>query len=121
MKQQNENVPHCTAHATDTSHLERVRADLPSVDVMHELSDFFKILGDSTRLAILSALDLTPLCVCELSELFGMTVSAISHQLKILRQNNLVKYTRIGKNVMYSLADDHVRGIVEYALEHINE
>ena len=94
---------------------------MPIPEVLYDLSDFFKIFGDSTRLGILFALDGAELCVCDIASLLGMTKSAVSHQLKILRQNDLVRYRREGKNVIYSLADDHVRTIIEFALDHINE
>lgn len=99
-----------------------LRADkMPEEATLYELSDFFKILGDSTRINILFAIDGGPLSVCEIAELLGMTKSAVSHQLKVLRQSNLVTYKKSGKNVFYTLADDHVRDIIEKGLEHINE
>ncbi len=94
---------------------------MPSESTLYELSDFFKILGDSTRINILFAIDGEPLCVCDIAELLGMTKSAVSHQLKVLRQSNLITYKKSGKNVFYTLADDHVRDIIEKGLEHINE
>ncbi len=94
---------------------------LPETETLYVLSDFFKIFGDSTRLSILFALDGGPMCVCDLACLFGMTVSAVSHQLKILRQNRLVAYKKQGKHVIYSLADSHVKDILETALLHIKE
>ncbi len=94
---------------------------MPEQETLYELADFFKILGDSTRISILFAIDGEPLCVCDIAELLGMTTSAVSHQLKILRQNDLITYKRVGKNVYYSLADDHVRDIIEKALDHIKE
>lgn len=94
---------------------------MPSSEMVYDLADFFKILGDSTRMSILYAIDGEPMCVCDIAELLGMTKSAVSHQLKILRANDLVSYRKVGKNVIYSPADDHVRDIIEKALEHINE
>ena len=94
---------------------------MPEENVIYELADFFKILGDSTRMRILFALDGAPLCVCDLAELLGMTKSAVSHQLKILRQSDLVTYRKSGKNVFYTLADDHVGSIIETALAHVEE
>ena len=96
-------------------------AMLPDEELMFELADFFKLFGDSTRIRILTALDRTELCVCEISELLSMTKSAVSHQLKLLRQSNLVKCERRGKHIYYALADSHVRDIIEKALEHIAE
>ena len=94
---------------------------MPELNTLYDLSDFFKILGDSTRISILYAIDGEPMCVCDIADLLGMTKSAVSHQLKILRQSNLVAYKKNGKNVFYSLADDHVRDIIEKALDHIKE
>ncbi len=114
-------VPICEC---DFVHKERVAAAseaIPDGDTLRELSEFFKILGDSTRCNILFAIDGGPMCVCDIAALLGMTKSAVSHQLKVLRQSDLVTYERSGKNVYYSLADDHVRDITEKALEHIKE
>ena len=100
--------------------LERKKT-MPSEETLYDLADFFKIFGDSTRMSILFAIDGAPMCVCDIAKLLGMTKSAVSHQLKILRANELVVYKRQGKNVIYSLADEDVRDIIEKALEHINE
>lgn len=94
---------------------------MPDIMSLYDLSDFFKILGDSTRMGILFVLDEGQLCVCDIAKALGMTKSAVSHQLKILRQADLVRYVKSGKNVFYSLADEHVKDIIEKALEHINE
>ncbi len=94
---------------------------LPTDDEGVALADFFKMFADPTRLRILSALDERDLCVCDLAHITDMSVSAISHQLALLRTNHLVTYRREGKNVYYALADDHVRIIIEYALAHIRE
>ncbi len=85
------------------------------------LADFFKNFADPTRLKILTALDDNPLCVCEISEALSMTDSAVSHQLKILRDADLVRSQRQGKHIFYSLADAHVKDIIEKAIEHIQE
>ncbi|MBQ8371518.1 MAG: winged helix-turn-helix transcriptional regulator [Clostridia bacterium] len=108
-------------HGAD--HVPRVmgREELPREETLYDLSDFFKILGDSTRMGILFAIDREPMCVCDIASTLGMTKSAVSHQLKVLRQSDLVRYKKSGKNVYYTLADDHVRDIIEKALEHINE
>ena len=100
--------------------LERAKT-MPKEETLYDLADFFKIFGDSTRMSILFAIDGAPMCVCDIAKLLGMTKSAVSHQLKILRASDLVVYKKQGKNVIYSLADDHVRDIIEKALEHINE
>ena len=82
---------------------------------------FFKIMGDPTRVRILNALDLHELCVCDLANLLNMTKSAISHQLRTLRDVNLVKFRREGKTVFYSLSDRHVQDVFEVALDHLAE
>ena len=94
---------------------------LHSKELLSGLSEFYKIFGDQTRLRILDALLNKPLCVNEISELLDMTQSAISHQLKNLRTSNLVKTDKIGKNVYYSISDEHIKIILKYGLEHISE
>lgn len=101
--------------------IEKVKRALPSDDVLYDLADLFKMFGDSTRAKILGCLRQADLCVGEIAEILGMTVSAVSHQLRILRGAKLVKGTKAGKEVKYSLDDDHVVKIMEYGLTHINE
>lgn len=88
---------------------------------VYQISDFFKIFGDSTRLKILWALDDNPLCVGDLCNIVDITKSAASHQLNILKANKLVKYKKEGKNVIYSLDDEHVAFIIETARKHLSE
>lgn len=90
-------------------------------ELLCRLAAFFKNFGDPTRIKILTALDKEPLCVCELSECLSMTDSAVSHQLKVLRDADLVRSERRGKHIFYSLADSHVKDIIEKAIEHIEE
>ena len=116
-----EHVPECEAHEEHGDLIARGRALLPDTTKLYDLSDFFKVLGDYTRLGILFAIDGAPMCVCDIAATLSMTKSAVSHQLKVLRQNRLVKYKKVGKNVFYELSDDHVRDIIEKALDHINE
>lgn len=101
--------------------VEHVKTKMPKEDELYDLADFFKVLGDSTRVNIMWALDESEMCVCDLAVLLNMTKSAISHQLRSLRQANLVKYRKEGKVVFYSLKDDHVKEIFEKGLEHIRE
>ena len=101
--------------------VERVRAQMPTEPVLSEVSTLFKIMGDSTRSHILWALDQNEMCVCDLAALLNMTKSAISHQLKLLREANLVRSHREGKNVFYTFDDNHVRDIFEKAFEHTIE
>ena len=101
--------------------VQNVKKQMLDEDILFDVSDFFKILWDSTRAKIMWALDKHEMCVCDLAALLGMTKSAISHQLKTLREANLVKFKKEGKNVIYTLDDDHVKDIFEKALEHVLE
>lgn len=94
---------------------------MPDEDLLYDAAELFKIFGDSTRIRILSALSVNELCVCDICSVLNMTKSAVSHQLRILRQTKLVKNRRNGKEVYYSLDDDHVSSIMALALEHIKE
>lgn len=98
-----------------------VRRDMPDEDQLYDLAEIFKVFGDSTRIRILYVLFESELCVCDIAQLLNMTQSAISHQLRILKQNRLVKSRREGKSVYYSLADGHVRTIINQGMEHILE
>lgn len=98
-----------------------VRAKLQSKDDYIELAALFKMFGDGTRVQILHALEQNEMCVCDLAVLLGVTKSAVSHQLKALRMANLVKFRREAQTVYYSLADDHVKEILNMGFEHLNE
>jgi ArsR family transcriptional regulator len=111
----------CDCDVIHSEVVEAVKNNMPEDNELYDLSDFFKVLGDSTRSKIIWALDEHELCVCDLAVLLGMTKSAISHQLRALREANLVVNRRDGKNVFYSLADDHIKQIFEKGLEHIRE
>ena len=101
--------------------IDRVMKQSPGDEMICDLADLFKIFGDTTRMRILYALWESEMCVCALAEYLGMTQSAISHQLKVLRQNRLVSSRREGKTIIYFLADDHVRTIVAQGWEHLTE
>ena len=101
--------------------LKIVNETLPEETELYDLAELFKVFGDSTRIRILFVLFEAEVCVCDLAKALNMTQSAISHQLRILKQNKLVKSRREGKSIFYSLADDHVKEILDVALEHINE
>ncbi|MEE0970424.1 MAG: metalloregulator ArsR/SmtB family transcription factor [Clostridia bacterium] len=101
--------------------IEKVHRDIPSEEHLCDLADLFKIFGDTTRMRILYSLFESELCVCAIAELLGMTQSAISHQLKVLRESHLVGYRREGKTIYYFLADDHVRKIIQQGYEHLTE
>lgn len=94
---------------------------MPDEDLLMDLSELFKVFGDSTRIKILYVLLESDMCVCDLAQILNMTQSAISHQLRILKQSKLVKNRREGKTVIYSLADGHVRSIISQGMEHIGE
>ena len=98
-----------------------IRKMLPSDDVIYNLSDLFKMFGDSTRTKILECLQIKDLYVGELADILEMSISAVSHQLRVLRSAKLVKGTKEGKEVKYSLDDDHVTKILQCGLAHINE
>ena len=98
-----------------------VNADMPDEDLLYDLAELFRIFADSTRIKILYVLFEAEMCVCDIAELLGMTQSAISHQLRLLKQSKLVKFRRDGKTVYYSLADDHVRTIIGMGMEHLCE
>lgn len=94
---------------------------MPAEEDLYDLADFYKVFGDTTRIKILYVLRCSEMCVCDLAETLKMTQSAISHQLRVLKQMDLVKNRRDGKTIYYSLADSHIEGILDMGLEHINE
>ena len=95
--------------------------EIPGDEILYSLADLYKVFGDPTRIRILYALSTQEMCVCDIADLLGMTQSAISHQLRVLKQSNLVKFRREGKTVFYSLADAHVYTILAQGLEHVKE
>ena len=121
MKKERIDVPTCECEHSVGDMAVQIARSMPDDVTLYELSDLFKIFGDATRTKILFALDGGQMCVCDIANLLNMTKSAVSHQLKILRQSKLITYKKTGKNVFYLLADDHVRDIIEKALEHIEE
>ena len=118
MEEENEN---CEVKVIHKDIVEKVEKTMPEEEVVHDLSDFFKILGDTTRMKILSALFQEEMCVCDIAYLLKMTQSAISHQLRVLKQGRLVKYRKEAKVVYYSLEDEHIKHIVEQGMTHILE
>ena len=101
--------------------LARIKSEIPDDDTTTRISDVFKVFGDNTRIRILWALFDSEMCVFDISEALGMTQSAISHQLRTLKQARLVKSRRDGKNTFYSIDDEHVKRIIEQVLIHIEE
>ena len=107
--------------AEDAAEIKEVTDALPDEDTLDELEGLFKIFGDSTRIKILYVLHIKEMCVMDISLALGMSQSAISHQLRVLRQTRLIRSRRDGKNIYYSLADEHVHTIISMGLEHIEE
>ncbi|MDE5926480.1 MAG: metalloregulator ArsR/SmtB family transcription factor [Helicobacter sp.] len=101
--------------------LQTILKTIPQEELLYDLAELFKIFGDSSRIRILSLLQIDKLCVGEISYLLNLSPSAVSHQLRILRQARLVRYQKIGKEVFYSLDDDHIEKIFNQGLEHIQE
>ena len=111
----------CQTHEVHGDAVDKARAFMPDPETVEQLADFFKIFGDGTRVRILLALDAGEMCVCDISETLGMSMSAVSHQLRMLRDAHLVTSRRDGRSIYYSLCDDHVRTVLETALEHVGE
>ena len=101
--------------------VEASRTQMPKEEILYDLAELYKVFGDSTRIKILFALYGGEMCVCGIAELLSMTQSAISHQLRVLKQSKLVKFRKEGKTVYYSLSDDHVFKILGQGLQHITE
>ncbi|MBE5801238.1 MAG: winged helix-turn-helix transcriptional regulator [Clostridiales bacterium] len=101
--------------------VEEVNQKMPSEGVLFDLSELFKVFGDSTRIRILYCLFVSEMCVCDIASLLSMTQSAISHQLSVLKKCKLIKSRRDGKTVFYSLADSHVRAILDQGVDHVTE
>ena len=112
-------IEKCDVTVIHEETIEKVKKDMLGNEELTEMAELFKVLGDPTRLRIVSALLLSEMCVCDLSALLDVSQSAISHQLRILKQTRLVKYRREGKVVYYSLDDDHVLQIFNLTLEHL--
>lgn len=113
--------PHFVCGGSVSEKLQELAAAMPSAEILGDLADLYRNFGDSTRLSILSALRVNELCVSDLAELLSMTPSAISHQLRSLRDHNLIRYRREGKTVTYSLVDEHVELMIDMGLEHLME
>lgn len=101
--------------------VQKVYDDMPAEEHLYDLAELFKVFGDTTRIKILYVLFENEMCVCDLAEILNMSQSAISHQLRVLKQSRLVRFRREGKNIIYSLADEHVRSIINQGMEHIEE
>ena len=101
--------------------VKQVTSEMPQDEILYDLAELFKVFGDSTRIKILYALFEAELCVCDMAQLLGLTQTAVSHQLRVLKNNKLVNFRREGKNIFYSLSDNHVRSILGQGMEHVSE
>ena len=111
----------CEVRCINPAKVKRIAKGFPKTETLTELSDLFQLLSDANRIRILYALSREEVCVCDLSALLGMSDSAVSHQLRLLRALRLVKSRKDGRTVYYSLSDDHVTRLLEMTLEHENE
>lgn len=114
-------VEHCECHIVHREVVDQVMNLMPDEDELYDLAELFKVFGDSTRIRILTVLFDDEMCVCDIAEALSMNQSAVSHQLRVLKNAKLIKNRKEGKQVFYSLADDHVRTILAMGLEHIEE
>lgn len=111
----------CAVRQIHQAAVDRAARTIPEDQTLRDLAELFRIFGDSTRVKILYALFASEMCVCDIAALLGMTQSAISHQLRVLKQSRLVRCRREGQTVFYALADSHVRTILDQGMEHITE
>ncbi len=121
MPEQLNGIECCDEHEVHADKVRAVNEQMPDEDLLYDLAELFKVFGDSTRIRILFALFESEMCVCDIAESLQMTQSAISHQLRILKQSKLVGARREGKQIIYSLADDHVRTIINQGWDHVTE
>ena len=111
----------CDCNIIHKSAVNKAIRKMPKEEIFDKLIDFYKLLGDSTRSKILFAIDQHEMCVCDIANVLGMTKSAVSHQLKLLKESKLIKSRRDGKEVLYTLDDEHVTQVFELSLEHVKE
>ncbi|ADQ03813.1 transcriptional regulator, ArsR family [Caldicellulosiruptor owensensis OL] len=116
-----EKIDLCSCNVIHNDIVKKVKESLPTEETIFDLSEFFKVFSDSTRIKILSSLLVSEMCVCDLAAVLGTSQSAISHQLRLLKVFRLVKSRKAGKVVYYSLSDDHVKSIIELGLAHLSE
>lgn len=121
MPEESKEFDRCDCNVVHADVIDRVRGGMPEEESLYDLAELFKVFGDTTRVKILCALDGAEMCVCDIATLLNMTQSAISHQLRVLKQARLVKHRRDGKVVYYSLDDDHVGHIFRQGLVHVGE
>ena len=111
----------CSDCIVHRENIDKILSEMPLDEKLYDLADFFKTFGDTTRIKILYALMQSEMCVCDIAETLNISQSAISHQLRILKQAKLVKYVRDGKSIIYSLDDEHIKSLIVLALSHLDE
>ena len=121
MRENQTPVESCSCDVIHQNVVDRVKPLMPKEEALYDLAELFKVFGDTTRIRILWALDASEMCVCDIAFLLNMNQSAISHQLRVLKQAQLVRGRKDGKIVFYSLEDEHVRQIFDQGLVHIHE
>lgn len=120
-KNNEQKIEQCEYMCVHEETVNKLHENMPPDEILYDLAELFKIFGDSTRIKILYALFESELCVCDIAQLLGLTQTAVSHQLRVLKTNKLVRFRKEGKNVFYSLSDDHVRRIINQGMEHVEE
>ncbi|SHH40464.1 ArsR/SmtB family transcription factor [Tepidibacter thalassicus] len=113
-------IENCGCNLIHEDIVKKVKKYMPREEKLYDLAEFFKVFGDTTRIKIICALFVSEMCVCDIAVLLGMSHSAVSHQLRVLKQARLVKYRKEGKLVYYSLDDEHIKQIFDTGLTHIN-
>ena len=121
MIENRDDIEVCNCNVVHQDTVNKVRNNMLDDDRLFGLAELFKVFGDSTRINILNALNISEMCVCDIASALNMGRSAISHQLRVLKQSKLVKYRKEGKVVYYSLDDQHVNQILEQGLNHLDE
>ena len=115
------NTPKCKITVVNQDLVDKINEEMPKEETLYDLAEIFKVFGDSTRIKILYSLFKNEMCVCDLATIVGVSQSAISHQLRLLKQNKLVKYRKNGKVVYYALDDEHIKNIFNAGLAHVEE
>ena len=115
------NIEVCTCNIIHEDNVKKVKGKMIDKGTLEEMAQILKVFGDSTRIKIIDVLSISEMCVCDLAAVLEMTQSAISHQLRVLKRERVVKYRKEGKVVYYSLDDEHVKGIFDLTLEHVRE
>lgn len=121
MKKERESIEGCDFINAHEDIVKAVNKKMPEEELLYDLAELYKVFGDTTRIKILYVLFESEMCVCDIAQILNMSQSAISHQLRVLKQAQLVRFRREGKTVFYSLSDNHVRTIIDQGLEHIEE